>query len=240
MELREYWQIIRRRLWVIIALLFVVLTFSLLTRRPHMPTYQTSMRFVVGLEPEPRSGDYYTYDKYYSWLTAEYLIDDTSELVRSRAFAEAVGERVAGTGVSVPPGAIQGSTQAGQLHRILTVSIVWADQTQLAEIAEAVVDVLPGEIAKHFAQVGTEGVYASLIDPPAIGTVGASLRQRIDIPIRLILALAAGIALTFLLDYLDDTVHKRQELEQTGINVLAEIPPMRQLKGLGFVRRRQP
>jgi len=240
MELRQYWKIIRRRLWIVVALLLIVLLVTVLMRPRHAPAYQVTMRFLMGLEPEAKSGDYYAYDKYYTWLTAEYLIDDASELVRSSAFAQAVSDQLADTGISVPAGSIRGSTQAGQLHRILTVSIVWGDAAQLADIANAVVDVLPSEIARHFAQVGTSDVHASLIDPPAIGPVGAGLKEKLDVPIRLLLALFAGIALTFLLDYLDDTIRSRHELEQSGINVLAEIPPIRHWDKLGFSRKRLP
>ncbi len=236
MELRQYWQIVRRRLWIVIALFSVVLVLSLLVRPAPSVAYQATMRFVMGLEPEPSTGDYYTYDKYYTWLTAEYLIDDAAALVHSQAFAEAVSAHLAGTGITVPAGAIYGSTQAGQLHRILTVVVVWGDAGQVADIANSVASVLPSEVAKHFAQVGTSSVQASLIDPPAIGALGASLRQKLDLPIRLLLAAVVGIALTFLLDYLDDTVHSRQELEQAGMVVLAEIPP---LHGRIYVGRSQ-
>jgi capsular polysaccharide biosynthesis protein len=238
MELREYWHIIRRRLHIVITPFLVVLVLSLLFRPARAPAFQASMRFMLGLEPEARSGDYYAYDKYYTWLTAEYLVDDAAELVRSSAFAEAVSGELEGSGITIHPGAIQGSTQAGQLHRILTVSIVWGDPDQLGAIANAVVGVLPVEIARHFAQVGTGGVAASLIDPPAIGPLGASLRDKLDIPLRLVLALFAGLGLAFVLHYLDNTVRQRLELEQDGIQVLAEIPP--HARGLGLLHKRLP
>lgn len=237
MELRQYWQIVRRRLWIVIALFSVVFILSLLARPAPSVAYQATMRFVMGLEPEPSTGDYYTYDKYYTWLTAEYLIDDAAALVRSQAFAEAVGAHLARTGIGVPAGAIHGSTQAGQLHRILTVSVLWGDAGQLGDIANSVAAVLPGEVAKHFAQVGTSAVRANLIDPPAIGAIGTSLRQKLDLPIRLLLAVIVGVALTFLLDYLDDSIHSRQELEQIGLDVLGEIPPLHGRIYLGRSRR---
>jgi len=240
MELRQYWQIIRRRLWIVAVLFVVVLVSSILTHRAPSTAYQSNMRFMIGLEPEAKSGDYYTYDKYYTWLTAEYLIDDAAELVRSGAFAQAVSSHLAGTGINVPAGAIHGSTQAGQLHRVLTVSVFWGDAEQLADIANAVVAVLPGEISRHFAQVGTSSVYASLIDPPASFAIGASLKQKLDLPLRLLLALVAGVVLTFLLDYLDETVHSKRELEQGGVDVLAEIPPLRYRDKFGLPRQRLP
>lgn len=225
MELRQYWQIVHRRWWIIAFLLLVVVLVSLVSRPTRAPVYVATMRFMMGLEPEPKTGDYYAYDKYYTWLTAEYLVDDVSELVRSAAFAQAVSARLADWGITVPAGAIRGSTQAGTLHRVLTVNVVWGDAGQLARIADGVAGALPGEIARHFAQVGTAGVYASLIDPPTIGQAGASLRDKLDVPIRLLLALVAGIAVAFALDYLDDSVRNRAELENGGIPVLGEIPP---------------
>jgi capsular polysaccharide biosynthesis protein len=146
-----------------------------------------------------------------------------------------VSDRLSHREINVPAGAIQGSTQAGQLHRILTVSVTWADESQLGDIANTVAAILPGEIAKHFAQVGTSGVSASLVDPPAVGMVAASLREKLDLPLRLLLAVVVGVALALVLDYLDDTVRSRQELEESGVNVLAEIPPV-QRNGLRFRR----
>ncbi|OQB27958.1 MAG: hypothetical protein BWY10_00894 [Chloroflexi bacterium ADurb.Bin180] len=227
MELRQYWNIIRRRGWIVLAIVAIVLVVSLLTRPTHAPVYAASMRFMMGLEPEAKTGDYYTYDRYYTWLTTEYLVDDVAELVRSGAFARAVSDSLAAAGITVPAGAIQGSTQAGTLHRVLTVSVVWGDAQQLGLIANAVANLLPSEIARHFAQVGTAGVHASLIDPPAIGGVGQSLRNKMDLPIRLVLALAAGLALILLLDYLDDSVRDQSELESRGLTVLAQVPPQR-------------
>ena len=240
MELREYWQIVRRRLWIVVSLVFVVMAVSVLLRTAPRTTYQATMRFVVGLEPEAKTGDYYTYDRYYTWLTAEYLIDDAAALVRSGAFAEAVSAHLADAGVHVPAGAIHGSTQAGQQHRILTVSVAWDDAEQLTAIANAVAAVLPEEIARHFAQVGTGGVHASPIDPPVVGAVGPGLRQKLDLPMRLVLALVVGLALAFGLDYLDDSVRDRRELEENGIAVLGEIPPMHHRSREVLTRRHRP
>jgi capsular polysaccharide biosynthesis protein len=226
MELRQYWQIVRRRSWIVVALVLIVCVASLALRPPRTATFQTSMRFMLGLEPETKTGDYYTYDKYYTWLTAEYLVDDVAELVRSAAFAQSVSDKLAGQSIFIPVGTIQGSTQSGRLHRILTVSITWGDATQLAHIANAVAELLPTEIARHLASVGQGNVTASLIDPPAIGAVGSSLREKLDLPIRLILALLAGLVLAFVLDYLDQGVRSRQEIESAGVQVVAEIPPL--------------
>ncbi len=229
MELRYYVHIIRKRAWIPLLLVLTVALGSLLQSSP-IPAYSASMRFVVGLQPEPRTGDYYAYDRYYTWLTAEYLVDDLSEVVKSAAFAQAVREKAIETGTwedpeaSIPAGAIQGATSSGKLHRILTVSITWADASQLADLANATVTVLREQAASFFALTGSDRIEIHLIDPPSVGLVAPGLTQRLQVPIRVLLALIAGVALTFLLDYLDDAVRCREEIESLGIPVLGEIP----------------
>jgi len=62
MELRHYWHIVWKRVWIIIVLVVVVLLGSLALRARPAPLYQATMRFLVGVAPEARTGDYYTYD----------------------------------------------------------------------------------------------------------------------------------------------------------------------------------
>ena len=63
-----------------------------------------------------------------------------------------------------------------------------------------------------------------VIDPPALVPQAVGLRERLDLPLRLLLALAAGVALAFLLDYLDDSVRSAADLEEMGLAVVGEIP----------------
>lgn len=215
MELRTYWRIILKRLWITLLLIGIVLVSYGLWRPAPSSGFMAHMRFVVGLRPEEK-GNYYTFDRYYTWLTAEYLVDDLAEVVKSRAFAERVSEVAK---LPIPAGSIQGATSAGKLHRILDVRITWPDAAQLEQIANATAYVLTQESATFFAQLGTEAAVASLIDPPQISPIGASLRQRLELPLRLLLAVAAGIGLAFLLDYLDDTIRHRDDLAALGVPI---------------------
>ncbi len=227
MELRAYWAIIRRRWWLPIVIVALTALWWLAAEQPWRPrarSYTTSLSFAVGVRPEPRAGDYYTYDRYYTWLAAEYLADDLSEIVRRSAFAAAVSQRLADQGITVPPGAIQGSTQAGKLHRLLTLSISWHDAGQLAAIADAAAQVLSEEAGAFLPQTLADEVEARLVDRGAIVPVTPGLRERLDLPLRLFLGLVAGLALAFLLDYLDDSVRGRADLEALGIAVMGEIP----------------
>lgn len=224
MELRRYWAIVWRRWWLPAGLLALVLALGLLWPQKAQTLYQASLRFTVGLQPEPRTGNYYTYDRYYTWLTSEYIADDFSEVVKSQAFAQGVSARLADRGIQVPAGAIQGSTVAEKQHRILTMRITWPDPGELQVIAEAAAAELAENNARYFAQLGTEGATVHLIDPPTLAPVPRSLRERLDLPLRLFLALFVGVSLTFLWDYLDDSLRTREEVEALGLEVVGEIP----------------
>lgn len=236
MELRLYWSIVIRRAWLVVALLAIVLvSYLLLTPEPRT-SYTAGMRFVVGIRPE-RQGDYYAYDRYYTWLTAEYLVDDLSEVVKSRSFAEDVA---ALAGVPVGAGPIQGATSAGKLHRILTVTISSPDDEELARIADAVVTILTTSADRYFTQLSTDSAVISLIDAPTVSPVERSLRDRIDLPLRLLLALAAGVGLTFLLDYVDGSVRHRADLAGLAVPVLGEIPARHPWRNRLPLRRSNP
>jgi hypothetical protein len=71
MELIRYWQIVRRRWWLIVGLVALVAVGTLLTYDWSPPQmYAVSMRFNVGLDPVPPSDAEYTYDPLAIWRSA--------------------------------------------------------------------------------------------------------------------------------------------------------------------------
>ncbi len=229
MELKKYWHIIWKRIWIPVLLVLVVGVVSWLTLQTPSPSYSTSMRFTVGVKPQEIT-DQYSYDSYYAWLSSEYLADDMTAIVSSQAFANDVNRRLSETGRSmqIPPGSIGGVTVAEKQHRILRLTINWGNAAELADIAQAVVMAMEEDSPKYLTQLGTPGALIDIIDPPSPpGENPPSLTRKLDLPVRLLLAFVAGIALVFLLDYLDPSVRGREELEAMGISVLAEIPQKR-------------
>lgn len=226
MELKAYWHIVRRRWWLPVGLMAAVLLLTLAASRPWQPrptVYRATMRFNVGVQPERIPG-VYTYDRYYTMMASEYLVDDLGEVVRSSAFADAVNKKLTERGITISSGAIAASTQPGKLHRIFTVNITWTDETQLRAIADAVAATLTTGSADFFAQFNPAEADIRLIDGPAIVPVGRPAREQLDLPLRLLLALAAGVALAFLLDYLDDAVRGRDDVKRLGLEIIGEIP----------------
>jgi len=220
MELKAYWHIILRRWWIIVILVVVVFAASLVLAPRPTTTYTAVLKFTVGIGTAPLTSPYY-YSPYYDVLTSEYLTDDFAALVKSGLFAQDVSSCV---GQNVSAGLIQGIANTSKEHRILTLALSGGDEKQVTAIANCAAKVLREESAKYFAVLRVNGASFQLIEGPAITATTAGVRERIDLPIRLLLAAVAGIALAFLIDYLDDSVRGAHEVEQLGLTVLGEIP----------------
>jgi len=217
MELRQYWRIIWRRWWLIAVLLAVLLVVSVPTYRTAEPVYVATMRFAIGIEGEEPVNAVSGEGRSDAWLASEYLADDLSEVLKGGDFAAQISGDV---GFDVAAGTISASRE----HRIMTVNITWPDRNQAQAIAEAVGAAVRDGGARYFPQLSGVAAQAVLIDGPAIGQAGRSLKDKLDLPLRLFVALVAGVALAFLWDYLDDTVRDGAEVESLGVAVLAEIP----------------
>ena len=227
MELRQYWHVIWRRWWLIATLLGAVLIISLATFRSPAPAYQATMRFAIGIEGDEPVSAASGEGRSDAWLASEYLADDLSEVLEGGDMATRVSERA---GFTVPAGTIFASRE----HRIMTVSITWGDRDQVQKIAEVVGAIVEDAAADYFPQLAGVPAKAVLIDGPAIGQVGRSLKDKLDLPIRLLVALVAGVALAFLWDYLDTSVRDRADLEALNVRVVGEIP-----RGARFRRNRK-
>lgn len=227
MELREYWHILKRRWWIPAALAMLVGLLSLWQLRPWQtppPSYTASLRMLIGVLPLVEA-DRADYDpRYFAWLTSEYLVDDFTEVVSSDLFARGVNGRLAAQGIEIPAGLIRGSANTGRQHRILTLSFGGGDPAQLQTIAEAAAAELTENTAVYFTQLGTDQAAVSLLDGPSVAAVGPDLRRRLEFPLRVILALVAGVGLLLVVEYLDTSVRRPRELEEMGLPVVGIIP----------------
>jgi capsular polysaccharide biosynthesis protein len=73
-------------------------------------------------------------------------------------------------------------------------------------------------------QLGGEKVEIVQLDQPHINQIPPSLRDQLDLPLRIVLALAVGVGLALLAEYLDPTVRERDELTLLGFEIMGEIP----------------
>ena len=223
MELRQLWKIIRRRWALALIPAVIVLAAGVATWRPAPPAYNAGVRFIVGQPPGAAAAEF-DEQRYFNWTTSEYIVNGLADWVRGGKFAEAVSNRLAGQGIDVSAGAIQGGLAVDNARSMLTVSLTAGDATQLEQMLGGVIAVLTEDNAGALPQLGGENALLTQLDEPVVNPIGAGIRGQLDLPLRVALALAAGLGLALLAHYLDPTVRDREEVARAGLAVLVEIP----------------
>ncbi|MFN2136615.1 MAG: hypothetical protein ACK2UK_11715, partial [Candidatus Promineifilaceae bacterium] len=131
MELKRYWRVLRRRWPLVLIPALVVLALGLVTYRPAPAVYTAGARFIAGQPPGPGT-ELQDEQRYYNWLTSEYIVNGLTDWVRGGEFAASVSEYLAGQGHNIPAPAIQGGLAADNARSMLTVSVTGADSQQVA------------------------------------------------------------------------------------------------------------
>jgi capsular polysaccharide biosynthesis protein len=229
-ELREYWSIIRRRWWLPAAITLVALIASTFVALRGATAYRTDMRLAVSTIPTPDANATLYYDPtYYSNLDSEYLADDMSEFMSSRAFADEVHRELAAssTPVDIDVGSIMSATRTKKTHRFIDISLTTPTPEQGAAIAGSISRILsdPNHVAKYLTALTAYHAQMEIVTPPVTGRANTPLGIASEIGLRTLIGLIVGIGLAFLVDYLDPSVRTREEAERLlEMPVLGEIP----------------
>ena len=221
MELRQYWQILRRRWLVALIPAAIVLAVGLLTYRRPAPGYIIGVQFIVGQEPAVEA-DTADEQRYYAWLNSEYIADGVVNWATSQAFASTVSARLVADGHAIPPEAVQ--VTADNSRSLVTLQLTGGDPAALALIMEAAIAELLQDNAGALPQLGGDPVALTQLNEPVVSGLPAGIGAQLDLAVRLGLAVAVGIGLAFVFEYVDPTLRDRGEVEKMGLAVLGEIP----------------
>lgn len=227
--------ILRRRAWLVLGLPALALV-SVLFRATPPTAYEARLRVAVDI---PRSLIVAGSDEGTAAKIGEALIDDVARIIPSQAFAEAVAGRLP-AGVTVAPGQIASDLSATDRHRVADIWVRGsapagasvAEVTRLAAGLQAVADAAVAELEQNgqawFARLGEDNVALTVVDRPSVARVRPSLRERLDAPLFVGLALVVGVGLAFLMHAVDPRLHDALEAEAaTGALVVARIPGRR-------------
>ena len=226
MELRQYWQIVWDRRLLVLGVTLVALVAAIVSvaalPQP-LPSYQATVQLGVRPTQFP-ARSYEQYGEYYLFLSSEYLNDDIINIVKSPGFVEALQKRFANR----PEGPPNGSIKGDKAHRVITFTVSSDRGPDATLMAQGIQELLmqPGPGDPDYRKVLSEqDPHFTVIDPPRLTVQPGVRRGALDVGIRTLLGLIVGLALAFLLHYLDPTLHDRGEAERlTGLPVLGEIP----------------
>jgi capsular polysaccharide biosynthesis protein len=222
MELRAYGAVLKRhaRLIGLITLATLLISIGMALRGPS--AYTATMRLAISVVPDPRVGEFFKFDSYYSVLTSEYLADDLSELIRSEAFAADVSAEMGNT---VEPESIVNLTRTKKTHRLLDVQIASSDPETAMAIAQAYERVLNTRLGEYLAFLQANNGFVKIVNRPKVARTNTLPLTAAEIGLRTMAGLIGAVGLAFLLEYVDDRLRDRRQVESfLGTTVLAEIP----------------
>jgi capsular polysaccharide biosynthesis protein len=225
MELREYWSIIRRHWWLPAAITLVALLASTVVGLRGASAFKTDMRLAVSTIPvqDPNAERYFD-PTYYSNLDSEYLADDMSEFMTSRAFADEVHRELAtsSTPMDVDVETIMTATRTKKTHRFIDISIT----TPTFELGSAIADSISrNHVAQYLTALTAYRTQMEIVTPPVTHRANTLFGLISEIGLRTLIGLLVGLGLAFLIDYLDPSVRSREEAERLlQMPVLGEIP----------------
>ncbi len=225
MELREYWNIVRRRWWLPVALTLAALVASSYVALRGASAYRTDMRLAVSTAPSvDRSSELYYDPVYYANLSAEYLADDLSAIIPSQAFGVDVAREL---GFRISPTTIADATRAKKTHRLIDVTIVTPTPEEGSDIAQGMVNLIndPKRMGSYLQAMDAYHAQVSIVAAPFTHAASGPLGLVSEIGLRTLVGLFVGLALAFLVDYLDQSLRGREDVErELGLPVIGEIP----------------
>ena len=257
MELRTYWAIIWRRIWLVALIVGVVALYvgyeyyhqhkiaNLLT------TYSSNVTVQIGVQSKGESPNVAA-----NTSTAEAFADTlaTGPIFASKEFETQVSNQVAADTNQITQrygahpdlgdwqnaSAIGSAISATHIHTLLTITVTWSTPAGAWAIANAVGETLSANVGQYLNYAFTNGapfisstgtivqsvtvarVISKATDPTTIPDTSG---KTVELLLLLLVALGAGIALAFLVDYLDDRVRSKDEVTNLlQLPIYGEVP----------------
>lgn len=245
MELRQYWNVISKRRWVVLAIIVLAGLFSAYSFLTAPKKYRAETLFTVRQQvlSTERGQAGYSYDRYYIMLSSEYLIDDYTQIVESDAFGKAVLDTIR---AEVPSGGIVVSDTATLMadvdklrpqdvseavgaerrHRELSLFAETTSRDLTKAIVEAGGIALTKGLVRPFRGTDTDEPVFSEIDQVTYDQLTSSTSKEItNAIIRFVLGLVLALAVAFLLEYLDNSVRDERDARKIlDLPVIGAIP----------------
>ncbi|MEM7802880.1 MAG: hypothetical protein AAF633_27060 [Chloroflexota bacterium] len=250
MDLISLFEIFKRRWLYMVIPAAIVLVLAIVTAEEAVvpaPTYNVGVRFLVAPplidEEEPSDAVNEQEERYYQWLTSEYVVNGVADWVNSIGFAELVAAEMANNGVELDPLTIFNSTSADAIRSRLTLVMNYGDEPTLAVMMDAAIFVV--ETQNEFGiphLTGGEPAVVTLLDRPVINAVAPPIGNQLDLPLRIALALVVGIVVGLLAHYFDPIIRAPEDVTRSGLSLLSEgvTTDARQLRASMLLQTPEP
>src|SRR6266545_2644450 len=225
MELRDYFRIIRKRVWLIVLAGLLCPAAALVSSEATIPVYQATAKLLVVGKTDPGGG---TASAYEGTLLSQQLVKSFAQILESRATAEAALRL---DPQPFTPRQLQARVHAEPVTDTLLINLNVED-TNPARAKRLTNNIARAFIAAVPRLQSGSALRVSLVEPALTPTAPIRPRTRLNVALGLLLGLMLGVGLACLREFLDRSVKTPEELE---VAVSAPVGGPRQVDG-----RRQP
>jgi len=221
MELRQLWEIIRKRWLLIVALpLIAALTSGIISFYIIKPLYQASTTLIVGKKAEDISQALLGQILDYNVLQANLQLAKTyGEIAKSRTVEQNVIEKL-NLGMTVTELDNQVLINPVKNTEILEIQVQNTDP----QLAASIANTMAAEFSAAVVEIKKVDS-VSIVDEAVAPANPVKPNKMLNILIALLVGLMVAGGLAFLLEYLDNTIKTSEEAENIlGIPVLGLIP----------------
>lgn len=230
MELRQYWDIIRRRLWILIALTLGALVISVFIQLQPATNYEATanINFQVNTPLLPGATEI---DRRTNIVQAtEYFLDDLNFNCDDPVFLRQVYAAVKGEPVNDKMKPDFDATFQ-KAHQTFSVKVKASNADYAVKVANEIVR----EVVGPSPITGPTGLAGKMrpdtppqfqiITPPAISKEPSVVQDLLLTLVRTLLGVVAALAIIFLLAYLDNHIRTADDIQQyLGLPLIGEIP----------------
>lgn len=221
-DLRKYFQIIRKRMWIIVLITVISIAVSgIVSFYVLEPVYEAFTTLIVS-----KSNEQDTIIEYSDVLLSQKLVKTYGEIIKSRRISNQVIKN------------LKLNITSQQLRNKITVSPV--KDTEIVQIK--VTDTNPElarDIANELAEVFIKDIRrimkidnVQVIDSAEIPLVPIEPKPKLNMIIAGVLGIMAGLGIVFLIEYLDSTIKTPEDIDRyLWLPVIGIIPDMNKRTG---------
>ncbi|MGM1050381.1 MAG: YveK family protein [Bacillota bacterium] len=218
MELKQYFRILQKKWWLIMAIIILAMTATgIKSYYFTTPIYAANAKLIVNQS----SGDGAATLNASTIQTSIFLINSYKEIIKSSAIMNKVVEKFPNLGESA--GQLSAKISVTSANNSQVMNLVYQDTSyaKAAEIVNAVSTVFKKQIP-HIMKVDNITILSEADTTASPGPI--NLNPIMNILISMIVSLMLAIGLVFLLDYLDDTLKTEADItEMFDVPVLAVV-----------------
>ena len=221
LDIRDILSLIRERWWIILIIMCVsVIITSVYTLVTFEPVYSADTTIYVGSEADSK-----TQIVYNDLMVADRLVNDYRQLIKSRSVTGRVIEEL---GLKMSAAGLAGKIDVKSLQdtRIIQITVRDVEPQKAKDIANKVAAVFQEKAADIMKIENVQ-----VIDTAILPTAPINVNTRNNILLSAAFGLVLGVALIFLIEYLDRTVKTPQDVKNAiDLPVLGMIPVFDEVK----------